>query len=324
VTNGKVFIGLFCEFFMRIMHITDIHGDTEHLAKAVNHSNERGVNVLACSGDLLGQTSTVEEARQMQQAYNFVLNNVRVNGRISVDDLFKRLRGDANAPEEIKRAVEIYATLEQAFDTNANRQYEGIDSALKDFSGKLILVPGNWDTVRQLANYDHLQLNNIHEASLDVGGIKFSGHGGAHTIPIFTPPTRIDGFSEERLFTTMKQNDPEVAVLHVPPYGILDMDDEGTDHIGSFAARSYVFEESPNLLLCGHAHRSLGIQKAGGGDAASVVVNSGNLGRYSGAQRSGTFTEIELGENNYVKSVQPWMTDGKDIATNGEKIKFFE
>ena len=63
-------------------------------------------------------------------------------------------------------------------------------------------------------------------------------------------------------------------------------------YAGSLGSLSYLLKSVPKVMLVGHVHNpSMGME------GNSVIINSGNLGRY-GQGTFGTFADFELDEKN--------------------------
>lgn len=85
---------------------------------------------------------------------------------------------------------------------------------------------------------------------------------------------------------------PHVVLSHCPPRGLLDRTWLGS-HAGSTALRTFLEQQHPTLVVCGHIHEGRGVEPFG----ATTVVNCGRGGDgyYAIAQWTGALT-VELRE----------------------------
>lgn len=289
---------------MKIMHITDIHGDTEALAQAIDFANETKPDILACTGDYLGFLLTEEQVRKMRESYSVMRNAIHPQFPIS-GKLIEQVLADHGAPEKLKEVIKSYQGIERTFNERAEGQYGEMERIIKRFGGNFISVPGDVDTMKYIDN-NFFRGTHAHMRSVDVNGFKISGVGFSGESPIFIPPTRVVQVSEREFYEGLMGADPnsdvDVVLTHIPPYSLLD--ETGTNekriHAGSLGHLTYLRTNSPSLVLCGHLRDNFGVTKDRCG---TVVVNSGNLGNYSGYLGGGTFTEVELDGGKYVTRV---------------------
>ncbi len=117
-----------------------------------------------------------------------------------------------------------------------------------------IFICGNHDVCLYSANIDGMD-GNVHylyNSGVKIDGVKFYG------VPMFMA----DCVSEQqnRHYAAIP-DDTDVLITHVPPYGILDFDDE--IHYGSEELLQRVISVSPRLHLFGHIHCQHGITSNG-------------------------------------------------------------
>lgn len=115
-------------------------------------------------------------------------------------------------------------------------------------------ICGNHDECLYGAHIDGLD-GNVHylcNSEVEIDGVKFYG------VPMFLA----DCVSEQqnRNYAAIP-DDTDVLITHVPPYGILDFDDN--IHYGSEELLQRVIAVSPRLHLFGHIHRQHGITDNG-------------------------------------------------------------
>lgn len=295
---------------MKILHLSDVHGDLEALTAVKDYALESKPDVTVISGDLLGQCLSVGEAKEMQAMVGNIAGKVQVNGRSissvselkqAIEILLERKDGDA----------QIYRKIERVFDREAEKQYSDIKGVLDKFPETVLTIPGNWDSTQY---FEHFGDFDIHKETREVGDVEFSGYGEGNSTPILLPPTKVIGYSEEELFALLAKEMPEVAVTHNPPKFLRDKNSDG-DHVGSWAGLAYVRnpDRSSDLLLCGHVHEDAGVMKPDG--LETFVVNAGNLGRFRDSPVRGCFVEIDYDKEERT-SIEPYR-----VLDNGEVFK---
>ncbi len=303
---------------MRIIHITDIHGDIEAVGKVADFSNQNGIEAIVCTGDFIGQILSMGETTALQQTQAGIWNSVSSDKPLTFKQKKEIIAKDPRAPAQLKDTLKVYEALLEQFDKGADAQYKQVAEVLSRFKGELVTIPGNWDTPKYFDYFGH---GNVHETFKKLGRVKFGGYGGAPANPVFNPGERFLGFSGQKLFRTLSEWDPDVALVHAPPFGLQDRVSNGgsfVENVGEFSTRAYIAEQSPNLVLCGHIHQDFGAVKHP--ETGTIVINSGNLGYYKGDPRKGTFSEIELDGNNYVERLVAYQIQDSKIEKLGETV----
>jgi len=293
---------------MKILHFSDVHGDLNALKAVVEFAKKRNdLEAVVCSGDLLGQCLTNEQAEQMQHARSFIFNNVRSDKPISLTDVLDFIKR-STFPDSIKRAANDYSGIEQEFNKNAEAQYKNLSNIFSEFPQTVFTIPGNWDSKHY---FDYFGRFNVHEFPREINGIEFTGYGGDSFIPVFLPQTKAVFHSDEGLYKTLVEQVPEIAVTHTPPKGVLDKGANGESY-GSWANLAYIRnpDESSDLLLCGHVHESEGCARPEG--LRTLVVNAGNVGKFVNSPKYGTFVEVDYKNADSI-SVSPYR-----VLENGE------
>src|SRR5260370_5567636 len=133
----------------------------------------------------------------------------------------------------------------------------GLDSCgeiLKAKAAKVWVLPGNHETVEQIAEFcGKYGLRNIHDQLFEVGGIQFGGLGYSSPTPFHTPGE----YSEEQLAQRLTQFAgiaKLILICHAPPYGTeLDRVHDGL-HAGSRAVFEFIAANQPEYFFCGHIH----------------------------------------------------------------------
>lgn len=276
---------------MKILHFSDLHGDIESLIELRKYSQTRSdLELILFSGDLLGQCLEEEQARKMYDAFYFIKNTVKTQEPVSFDRILGFLMTSIQVKQEHRNAAEFYIEVQKEFDENAEISYKKILDEIKQFSQQILMIPGNWDSLHFLHFFGEYDL---HEKSIkNKQELKIAGYGSSDAIPVFLPPTRAIPFSHERMYEFLRQRDADVVLTHMPPYSILDSTQNGSR--GSLGCLAYLRTNQPDLLLCGHYHSSIGNELDE--PSGTVVINSGNLGRY-GKDNYGNFSEMDYNQS---------------------------
>lgn len=298
---------------MKLLHITDIHGDLEALNSAKNYAQKRNdLELILCSGDYIGECLNKRDVEKMQAAVNFIRSNIRINEPVPFAYVLQHILKE-EAPEGLKKAANDYIEIVKEFDENAEEQYRKVIDVFKQFPQQVLTVPGNWDSPHYFKFFEEY---DIHGKSKEIAGIKFAGYGSANMLPVFLPYVRFIDFSEEELYDFLTEEDSDVVVSHIAPFGLQDKGSE-RDHDGSWAYLDYIGRESPILCLVGHSHEARGISKDK--DVNTFVINPGNLGHYEGSPNSGTFYEIELSKQGIISAV-PYKILGEEAIREDEYV----
>ncbi|MDI6738528.1 MAG: metallophosphoesterase [Nanoarchaeota archaeon] len=229
-------------------------------------------------------------------------------------------------PEDWKEtARNLLASITEA-EWVMNNYYAVFEHMFRDVKGKMLAVPGNHDI-----SLDDTVLKeiNIHRRAVEKQGFKVYGYGGAafrNGSPIFSRiPSEITspfneyveqkaneatGILEGRLVSEPKalleKEQPDIAVLHTPPFGVLDMPIHLKDekmpgeqkHLGSPGLAEYAKSGKTKLIVCGHVHSSPGIIRVPSENSELVaVINTGCLGKTEA--EGGTFVEVEMDNSGF-------------------------
>jgi uncharacterized protein len=126
-------------------------------------------------------------------------------------------------------------------------------------------VRGNHDAADAL---DALGVEDLHLRSAELGGLSFSGFGGA---PRYSREGGNEWTEEEAERMLERLPAADVLLTHAPPK---DVNDEPDDHVhrGSPALRAWVERERPRWLLHGHTLPSPGRRVQRLGDTRVVHV----------------------------------------------------
>lgn len=156
-----------------------------------------------------------------------------------------------------------------AGDISNNGPLEFVDEVIEDISSstKVFAVPGNMDIpeTKELLIRRGVSL----EGSVEYGGFRFVGMGGANKAPFDSP---LD-YTEEEIYEFLKDKVDEntILVTHAPPYDTkADMIPNGM-HVGSKSIKKIIEEKQPVLNICAHIHESQAVDAVG----RTRIVNVG-------------------------------------------------
>jgi Icc-related predicted phosphoesterase len=142
---------------------------------------------------------------------------------------------------------------------------------IASFGVPTLVIPGNCDPREVLLQIDQVDgITNLHNHSLQIGGLQFTGKGGSITCPSPTPFEEPDEGFTRTLEPLMEGTD--ILVLHQPVRGFRDQI-VGVGDVGSESLLKLVSEHRPRLVLSGHIHEAKGLDVWG----KTYFVNPGAL-----------------------------------------------
>ncbi|MFA5887200.1 MAG: metallophosphoesterase [Candidatus Nanoarchaeia archaeon] len=223
-----------------------------------------------------------------------------------------------------KEVSEVYMELLSMFSNQARLAYVPIADVLKNNREKTMVIPGNHDFD---LDFTVLKELSIHKQSIEKNSLKLSGYGGAAMrdgTPVFSglPPELTtpfneypitsmneDGTLETRLVSEpmefLEQEQPDIALLHTPIYGLLDLPanlrdnnemPEAQKHLGSPGIREYAMTGKTKIFFSGHVHSDPGVKSFEAKNGSIVVaMNPGCLGNTE--VRGGHFAEVLIDDN---------------------------
>lgn len=240
----------------KYIHASDVHEDYDALAAVVDFAQAKSADKVVISGDFNLKGYTGKDIETFKATRNY--------------DVFRQ-----SVLDETKR---IYAEFRRILDAGV----------------PYLVIPGNYDTCTLNRVFGG---NNLNRLVQDEGAIRYFGYGGGKQTPTHIANLEdlfsdlVCRFDEQELYHLLCQEEPAIAIIHQPPYGSLDYT-VFQQHWGTKALRQYIEERTlhgkpaPKLLLVGHVHEDgpygnnamgfKGIDKL----EETVVVNSGNLGRF--------------------------------------------
>ena len=157
----------------------------------------------------------------------------------------------------------------------------------------LVFVPGNCDPP-SLVGVEIGGAECIHGSRRFFGDVVFVGVGGSPYTP-FRTPFEMDEETIMNILNRSVEGSLEgyrvVLVSHTPPKDTrLDLTLSGV-HCGSSSVRRFIEEKKPSLVLCGHIHEAMGVDRIDG----TLLANPGPArdGNYALARIDGEL-EVEL------------------------------
>lgn len=146
-------------------------------------------------------------------------------------------------------------------------------SCLNEIEPPVLFVPGNCDP-STLTEEKVGTLTCIHGRCKQMNNTNFLGVGGSSPSPFDTPfeitEAEIAILLHQGLETCVG-GEGVVLVSHSPPKNtIVDVTFRG-DHVGSSSVREFIQKTKPMLVLCGHIHEAIGVDKIN----KSIIVNPG-------------------------------------------------
>lgn len=129
---------------------------------------------------------------------------------------------------------------------------QSLFSLLDSLDTSSLVIHGNMDSIAIGERVNSVgDAIFLHNRVTDYGGLSFIGVGGGSPQPEEVTP--VEG-GEARPVDEMSC---DILVSHVPPKGVKDAAMLGR-HIGSDWVRSYVVEQQPRAVICGHVHEDRG------------------------------------------------------------------
>ena len=183
---------------------------------------------------------------------------------------FSDLHLDVGARDAILDAAAGADLVIGAGDFSSRRQDSGpLMAAFEAIAGKAIFVSGNNETVEELRAATPVRV--LHGETLEIGGIRIAGLGGA--VPPLTPlPWASFDLTEDEARRLLDRIDgADILVSHSPPKGVGDRHGQ-LGPIGSEAVLAAAKRLAPRYLLCGHVHDDWG---ARGRIGRTEVMNLG-------------------------------------------------
>ena len=171
--------------------------------------------------------------------------------------LFSDIHGDTASCEYIVKKSKNADVLIGAGDYALMRKgLEKTIDALSRVSIPVILVPGNHESLKELAGICHglKNFHVLHGNSVQVNETIFFGIGcGIPTTPF--EPWSVDLTEEEARQYLATPHKDFIFITHSPPLGCLD-EMFNRQHVGSITIRDFIEKNRPSFVVCGHIHEN--------------------------------------------------------------------
>ncbi len=154
-------------------------------------------------------------------------------------------------------------------------QIDGLIKPFKDAGLKVILIPGNHESVATtdfLARFYGEGVYNLHGYYIKFGNIGFFGCAATSFGSSFDTDRNVKKMLK-KAHNGISDLEKRVMIVHEPPYGTA-LDFIGF-HAGSKAVNSLIKMLKPDLCLCGHMHETFGMEVIIG---STRVINTGPEG----------------------------------------------
>lgn len=146
-------------------------------------------------------------------------------------------------------------------------------SLLLKLNVPVLFVPGNCDPP-ELATETFEMIESIHGKCLQIYNTSFLGLGGSSPCP-FTTPYELSELEIRdilmRTYNACKVQCDAILVSHSPPKDTKVDITFSKEHVGSLSVREFIEITKPKLVLCGHIHEALGLDKIN----ETVLINPG-------------------------------------------------
>src|SRR5258708_30135901 len=142
---------------------------------------------------------------------------------------------------------------------------------------RVFVMPGNHEAATDIEILcERFGFVNFHEATAEIGGLRFAGLGYSAPTPFDTPGEYSENQIAGKLAKFVAWR-PQVLICHSPPLGTpLDRIQEGL-HGGSRAVREFIETCQPAHFFCGHIHEAEGVVIEMGATRAMNVGKKGYL-----------------------------------------------
>ena len=287
---------------MKILYVTDIHGDFDALRLVTQYAKQTKPDLMVVSGDLIDGAFESERHLKLNKGASKFLEKIRKDNKLnmSLEMIANGLLESKEIPEEVKKAADIYKNTIDVSKELMTRQYTELNEILTESKIPFVVLPGNYDG---FGLEEVFKEKNIHKKSKRVKDVKISGYGGADYITQMVPLELLTDYVEGQTnqgfisepYMFFSNEKPQIAVVHNPPKGVLDVIGEGENraledhtgkHVGSVGVAQYVIDHKPKIVLSGHVHNDKGVKKIDD----TYFINPGRFGR--GKDSSGAFYEL--------------------------------
>ena len=268
---------------MRILYLTDIHGNLLLLRRALEIAEERKADLVVLGGDLccrLDLHIVVSEG----DAHVHFDEGLEDGEDIEDPQEVERSLWEQGIPCMVVDVNGLEGLQEELADPELGGEfYDGLQmqslrlvvEAIKASPVPVVCIPGNDDPDGTDVMLKKLKVTSLHGRTKRVKGYTFAGFGGINFTPLRTTNLEFEEpeLHERVVSVANKAKPPVVLVVHAPPLNTnLDEVPSGR-HVGSSGVRDAVKEVKPVLSLHGHIHESVGMDRIG----STMCVNTGSF-----------------------------------------------
>ncbi|HPB83626.1 MAG TPA: metallophosphoesterase [Spirochaetota bacterium] len=292
---------------MRLIYLTDIHGDFEKLRSILFDTI---ADIYIISGDLIDipfyNMDSAIRYHDLQSYFNSLRKQMEKED-VVLEDFVEDLLELPEISDEIQERGYKY----QQYTIRARRvmqqKYKVVENLLLSKpGGQSFCLPGNYDMDLK---YTALHERDLHMHWHSIENLKIAGYGGADIFTAGIPERYIVKYNagigiddrKNEMYTFFKAVKPQIIVSHQPAHGIHDW----LSHIGpsgSPALRTYCDNNDVLLCLTGHIHNQWGVKAV----ENTLYCNPSNFGEvtttYGDVIEGGFFHQVEI-HNNTVSHV---------------------
>ena len=268
---------------MRILYLSDIHGNLLLLRRALAIAQEKKADLVVLGGDLccrLDLHIVVSEG----DAHVHFDEELEDGEDIEDPQEVERSLWEQGIPCMVVDVEELEALQEELADPELGAGfYDGLQmqslqlvaDAINASPVPVVCIPGNDDPEGTDAMLKKLKVTSLHGRTKRVKGYTFVGFGGINFTPLRTTNLEFEELElrEQIVMTSKTAKPPVVLVVHAPPLNSnLDEVPSGR-HVGSSGVRDAIKDVKPVLSLHGHIHESVGMDRIG----PTMCVNTGSF-----------------------------------------------
>jgi len=284
---------------MKLIYLTDIHGDFEKLKSLLS---ETVADVYVIAGDLIDipfySMETSIRYHELQYYFHGLRRRMGAEG-VLIEDFVDQLLESPDASEEIQEKGTRY----QQYTIRARRVMQQKYKVLLNIismkqNSRVFCLPGNYDMDLK---YTSLHEQDLHLHWYQIEDLRICGYGGAEVWTAGIPERYIVRY-QAGMGRNEKQNEmyhffravkPHIIVTHQPAYGVHDRMAAGGP-FGSPTLRTYCDTNPVLMCLTGHIHDAWGVKLV----EDTLYLNPSNFGEVTSTtgevSEGGFFYQIEI------------------------------
>jgi Icc-related predicted phosphoesterase len=277
---------------MRVIFIADVHHSFNQVEYLLHKTK---ADLYLITGDLVSRAFYRYETTWRFMELQQYLAGVRTRENLSetLNLVAQRIIKAGKNHPHFHQALE-YMSLVMKAENYLKKSYARLAYVFRSYPEKIIYVlPGNYDMKLQLTE---IRERDLHLRCVEAEGWRIAGIGGADIstpgIPDHLRNSYEDADGNSLLLQFLRESNPQILVLHQPPYGYFDQI-PGYGHAGNHAIRDFLDEADVSIVFSGHHHDQWGGLSSNG----TCFFNPSNFGRtaeISGIRPGGFFFDIAL------------------------------